>query len=301
MKNIFIFFLSALTLGLLGYMLYDSINEDMGKAEIKSQFHQLKSEYEDMQREFEVQLKSEEVIDAELIKYKARLDEITSKSTITEEELKEAKRLMQAISIRIQIQYRNRIRSLEAEKENFQVEKEDYAQKMIKLNTSLKQVETQKEDIHKKLVVEEKVSKQKDEIIEYASKISLSNFILKSYKVRSNGKEVETDKASRIDRVHFSFEVNESKIVPSGKKTLFIIAYTPDGKVMNFQNVSQGTFKLENGKTLTYSDKVTLDYKTGQTPTFELTWDNPDFQRGNYVIEIYQDGSRVGKTTKTLE
>jgi hypothetical protein len=34
--------------------------------------------------------------------------------------------------------------------------------------------------------------------------------MLRSFKVRNSGKEVETDKASRIDRIKFSFDINDN-------------------------------------------------------------------------------------------
>ena len=48
-------------------------------------------------------------------------------------------------------------------------------------------------ELDRKIENEKVISKKKDELINYASKLSLSNFILRSFKVRNSGKEVETD------------------------------------------------------------------------------------------------------------
>ena len=65
-------------------------------------------------------------------------------------------------------------------------------------------------ELDRKMKVRKIISKKKDELINYASKLSLSNFMLRSFKVRNSGKEVETDKASRIDHIKFSFDINDN-------------------------------------------------------------------------------------------
>ena len=138
----------------------------------------------------------------------------------------------------------------------------------------------------------------------YASKLSVSNFVLKGFKVRSSGKEVETDKASRIDRLKINFDITENKIAESGNKELYIVAKNTDGTLLKFADKPTGNF-ISNGNRITYSDKIFVNYIKGRAQAPEITWDSEDFKKGDYVLEIYERTAAgtelIGKATKTLD
>ena len=54
-----------------------------------------------------------------------------------------------------------------------------------------------------------------------------------------------------------------------------------------------------------FSDKVEINYANGKEQTLEFVWDNEDFSRGDYVMEVYEKTKQgaflIGKVTKTLE
>lgn len=147
-------------------------------------------------------------------------------------------------------------------------------------------------------------SQKKDNLITYASKLSLSNFILKGAKVKGSGKEVETDRAHRIDRINISFDINENLLVSSGNKTIFIRILSSDGAFQKFQGKNSGNF-FADGASRTYSDKTSVKYIQGQPQTVELQYDGDNFQKGDYILEVYENTKSgnvlIGKATKTLE
>lgn len=304
MKNYIIIALSAIVLGLSGYMLYDSFDSGMSKAEVQSQFNDLKSDYEFMQKDLENSVSSLNASNKVVLEQKNRLEAIMRKNSITEEELLEAKKIMRSISQSVYNNFENKIADLEKEKLSIENQTKKSEEELKKLNEKYLALENTNKDISKKFVVEKKQSEKKDVLLQYASNLTLSNFILRSFKVRSNGKEVETDKASRIERIKVSFDILENMVANSGKKDLYIVVHKPDGSVATFKGKPTGTF-VADAKTLTYSDKTTIDYVTGQPKTLEFVWDNEDFSRGDYVMEVYEQRNkgavRIARAIKTLE
>ena len=58
--------------------------------------------------------------------------------------------------------------------------------------------------------------------VEVASKLSVLNLKTSAYKLRSSGKQIETDKASRVDILKISFTIAENRVAKSGDKTYYV-------------------------------------------------------------------------------
>ena len=191
----------------------------------------------------------------------------------------------------------NQVTTLDTEKQKLREENEKVTTEVVVLKDKVSELD-------RKIENEKVISKKKDELINYASKLSLSNFMLRSFKVRNSGKEVETDKASRIDRIKFSFDINDNILAKSGQKLIYMLIKKPSGEIVTFSNRASGTFNFNNRKML-YSDKTTFNYEKGQSPKLEFVWDNEDFSRGDYIMEVYEQMPTntvlIGKVTKTLE
>ena len=90
----------------------------------------------------------------------------------------------------------------------------------------------------------------------------------------------------------------------SGQKLIYMLIKKPSGEIVTFSNRASGTFNFNNRKIL-YSDKTTFNYEKGQSPKLEFVWDNEDFSRGDYIMEVYEQMPTntvlIGKVTKTLE
>lgn len=297
MKTKLIVVLSAVILGLASYLLYNSLNEEMSEAEIQTQFVDLKSDYEFIQKDLEAAVTDVNFSNKEIIAQKNRIEKLISKNNISQEELTEAKKIMRTISRTFLKNYKERVILLEGEKVKLLDEKD-------KIVIEVSKLKNQVNDLDNKIVKEKIVSQKKDQLINYASKLTLSNFILKSFKVRSSGKEIETDRASRIDRIKVTFDINENIIAESGEKLIYMVIKKPSGETVTFSNKPSGVFYY-NKKKILYSDKIVFNYIKGQEQTLEFVWDNEEFTRGDYIMEVFeqskQDIVMIGKVTKTLE
>ena len=297
MKTKIIVLLSVCILGLSGYMLYDSLNTEMSETEVKTQFTDLKSEYHYIQKDLELAVSDIHFNSKEIVAQKQKIEKLINKNNVTQEELMEAKKIMGTLSKTILKNYKEKVIFLEDEKVKLLSEKDKIVIEISKLQDKVN-------DLDEKIIKEKKISERKDQLITYASKLSLSNFKLNSFKVRSSGKEIQTDKAYRIDRIKVNFDINENILAPSGQKILFMVIKNPKSETVTFSNRPSGVFFVNNKKNI-FSDKVEINYANGKEQTLEFVWDNEDFSRGDYVMEVYEKTKQgaflIGKVTKTLK
>src|SRR5690606_34924093 len=58
--------------------------------------------------------------------------------------------------------------------------------------------------------------------VEKASKLTIVNLRTESFKERSSGKLVSTDKASRVDKLRVSFTIAANEVAKSGNKVYYV-------------------------------------------------------------------------------
>ncbi|MFB9108719.1 hypothetical protein [Flavobacterium gyeonganense] len=130
--------------------------------------------------------------------------------------------------------------------------------------------------------------------VEKGSKLSVLNTKTAAYKLKSSGKQIETDKASRADVLKVSFTIAENQIAKSGDKTYYV-------QVIDSKNNVLGDKKTETfgDNSLTYSFKTTVQY---ENKTVNVSEDLPgkDFAKGTYFINIFDGGDLVSKTSFSL-
>ncbi|KAF2508798.1 hypothetical protein [Flavobacterium foetidum] len=130
--------------------------------------------------------------------------------------------------------------------------------------------------------------------VERGSKLSILNTKTAAYKLKSSGKQVETDKASRADVLKISFTIAENQIAKSGDKSYYV-------QVIDAKNNVLGEKKTENfgDNSLTYSFKTTVKY---ENKSVNVSEDLPgkDFAKGTYFINIFDNDELVSKTSFSL-
>ncbi|WP_431242288.1 hypothetical protein ACQ9BO_20735 [Flavobacterium sp. P21] len=130
--------------------------------------------------------------------------------------------------------------------------------------------------------------------VEKGSKLSILNTKTATYKLKSSGKQIETDKASRADVLKVSFTIAENSIAKSGDKTYYV-------QVIDAKNNVLGEKKTESfgDNSLTYSFKTTVKY---ENKTVNVTEDLPgkDFAKGTYFINVFDNDELVSKTSFSL-
>ena len=74
----------------------------------------------------------------------------------------------------------------------------------------------------------------------------------------------------------------------------------PDGKVISTENVC-GTFTTREEGDKTFTSKITLNYEQGKRQNVQLPLLQDKFQTGDYKIQVYHNGFKIGEGVRTLK
>lgn len=132
--------------------------------------------------------------------------------------------------------------------------------------------------------------------VEKASKLSIMNLRTQAIKVRSSGKQIDTDKASRADQLKVCFAIAANEIAKSGNKSYYV-------QIIDSKNNVLGEKKVQNfgDMTLTYSFTTTVAYDNKAVDVCEfLDGKGKDFEKGTYFVNIFDQAELVSKTSFSL-
>ncbi len=131
--------------------------------------------------------------------------------------------------------------------------------------------------------------------VEKASKLQVMNLKTAAYKMRSSGKQIETEKARRADVLKISFTIAANEVAKSGPKTYYV-------QVIDSKNNVLGDKQVINfgDQTLTYSFETVVNYNN---KTMEVTQDlrGSDFEKGLYYVNIFDKNELVSKNSFSLK
>jgi cell division protein ZapB len=138
------------------------------------------------------------------------------------------------------------------------------------------------------------------DVVKKASALKAEN--IETYTLSAKGKQKEGGeyKAKDIDLLRVQFYLPENKLAKTEGKEMILRVIEPDGGAL-FDLASGGGSFMFDGKELFYTQKQDILYDTkSQTVTFDYRKGNP-YKVGNYVIEIYADGSKIGDHTFNVQ
>ncbi|MEO8253802.1 MAG: hypothetical protein ABI554_05385 [Flavobacterium sp.] len=132
-------------------------------------------------------------------------------------------------------------------------------------------------------------------VVEKGAKLTVTNIQSSAYKVKSSGKEIETEKARRANMLKISFTIAGNEIAQAGDKTYYVQVIDSKNNVLGEKKITS----FEN-KTLTYSFTTVVKY---ENKTVQVSENLPgkDFQKGTYFVNVFDKGDLVSKTSFTLK
>lgn len=131
--------------------------------------------------------------------------------------------------------------------------------------------------------------------VEKGSKLAVLNLKVLAVKERSSGKQIETDKAGRANKLKISFLIAENQIAKTGSREYYVQIIDSKNNILG-----EKTTIPAGDKTLTYSFISTVKYenKTVQVNE-ELSGD--DFAAGTYFVNVFDKNMElVSKTSFNL-
>ncbi len=295
--------LIALLLITWGYMAYDKSKSSQTVQQLQAQVSTSDNSREALQNEFNntsakldsltgTNIKMQGALaerNQEVQKLKNNIASILKNKNATAAELSQARTMIAELN--------GKVESLFAEVEKLKAENEQLTTSNTQLNTEKTQLTTEKTELQGTL---QKTSEEKAHVEDVASTLKASNINITPINIKSGGKEKETTVAKRVDVMRVSFDLDENRIAPSGKKDLYVCVVGPDGNPITMGDV---VATREDGEKK-YTSKVTVDYEQGKRSAISFDWkpeNDAKYTVGNYKIEIYQNGYKIGETTKSLK
>lgn len=264
---------------------------------------QLKSKETELQTEVTTVKSEKEKVISELEELKTSYDKaIAENTTMNDELIAEREKVVSLME---------QIKKAKGNNVDISKYKQQIATLQTKMNDLLKQVDVLKQENQTlttnldstKVILEdskkynqELVSQNEDmaKTIEKGAKLSVLNLQTATYKVKGSGKEVATDKASRVELMRISFTIAENNIAKQGDKMYYVQIIDPKNNVIGDKSATSF-----DGKNLTYSFTSTVKY---ENKTVNVTKDlnGKDFEPGTYFVNIFDKGELVSKSSFTL-
>lgn len=133
--------------------------------------------------------------------------------------------------------------------------------------------------------------------VEKAAKLVITN--IKTYAIRekSSGEQIETNKASRTDKLKICFTIAANEIADSGEKTYYV-------QIIDSNNNVIGEKKTDffGTKTIEYSFLSKVKFKNQSVDVCEfLDSKGVDFAKGGYFVNLFDKSELVSKTSFELK
>lgn len=301
-KNLIIGLLAAGLLGTWGYFLYDKnkSGEEIKKEQISSiTYMSQRDSIRTMYDEAEIRLDSitganntlqgektalQTSLQKEIEAKRSEIRKILSDKNATKAQLDKAKTMIAELNTQIS--------GLEAEVTRLTGEN----QELNVANTSLK---VEKADLETNLQTTKLEKEDLEKTVDVASTFSASNIQVTPVNEKRSGKEKNTTTAKKVDKLVVSFDV-ENRIAKSGPADMYIIVTAPDGKVIS-DPAGSSVLNTRTDGDKTFTARVPIEYVQGKRQNLQFPIKQSDFLTGNYKIEIYHNGLKIGEAVRSLK
>jgi len=307
-RNLFFGILVAVLLGTWGYIIYDKSKASEKIELLQTQYQNVDSNRNEVQQLYNQslqrldsltgnnlllteQLESQEGVAAErsreIAKLKTEIKSILSKKNATASELAIAKKKIGELN--------NNISSYVAEIEKLKGENQQLTEKN-------ELITTEKQAMEKNLAETQTEKKRLEDVVDVGSTLHASGINVIPINEQSSGKEKETTTAKRVDKLRIVFNLDENRIAPSGEKKLYVCLYTPDGKPVSIKAYGSGTFNTREEGEKFYTNKIRVSYQKGKRTAVSFDWrQDQAFQIGDYKVEVYHNGFKIGEGIAKLK
>ena len=298
-RNLLIGILAAALLGTWGYLLWDKnkSGEQLQVAQVQSESYMsqrdsLKMMYDDAEMRLDSitgannNLQGEKsALQKEIDAKKAEIRSILNKRNATEAELKRARTLIAELN--------DKIAGLEAEVSRLTGENQE-------LTANNTQLTSEKQVLEQNLQTSTQEKDALAQTVDVGSTFSASNIQITPVNEKKSGKEKTTTTAKKVDKLVVSFDV-ENRIAKSGPADMYIMVTAPSGQVVSDAALGSGTLTTRTDGDKAFTTKVPVEYEQGTRKAIQFPIRQADFERGDYKIEIYHNGFKIGEAVRTLK
>jgi peptidoglycan hydrolase CwlO-like protein len=299
-KNLVIGLLAAGFLGTWGYLLWNNNKQEQVQTQQQAQISKVTDEKGQLQKNFDDALVRLDSLtgtnnklqgqltdgNGQISKLKGQIRGLLNKQHLTEAEKKKAEELIKELNDKVS-NLEQQVAQLTQDNQQLTTEKTQLTADKEKLTTDLQTTTTAKQDLEKK--------------VDVASTLNASNISVTPMHERKDGKDKETTTARKVNKLVIGFDVS-NRIAQTGQTEVYVCITGPDGKPISVPALGSGTFSTRDEGDKVYTAKVPVDFESGKSKAIQFAWkQNSEFQRGNYKIEIFHNGFKIGEGTRELK
>ncbi len=241
---------------------------------------------------------------SELLKQKQKISALIW----TERELGKAREELNKMRTQA-AQYMTEIKTLKEENQDLVASNVRLTQENTTLN---QEVQLSKTKISKLDSARTVLSKEREKLSEtntqLSGKVDIAeaikiNFIeVKGYLKKDDGALKERARAKKVDVLRTCFVTETNIVTPAGQKEFQVRLTGPSGEVLYVEDMGSGvvTEKL-TGQKMKYSVSGNVEYNNEETNACIDFEPNFNVQKGNYIVEIFNNGFIVGEGTFRLK
>lgn len=218
---------------------------------------------------------------AELETYRGRNAELDSLLNEAEAKLKQRQSYIKSL-VRDKKSVDKLVAELQKELEEVKAMRDQYMDRIDELTAENEKLKTE-------LVI---VNQRNDSLsgkLKDAGALSVEYVTVKSYKIKYNGKPVETSLARRAEKIEVNFSIMDNQFAEEKEHTVYLRIMQPDERGVLGE---QGKFVVKpNGIESGYTASEVFKYtKSKKDFSFNFTDEKYDFAKGTYMIDIFVDG-----------
>ncbi len=138
--------------------------------------------------------------------------------------------------------------------------------------------------------------------VDMANAIKINLIDVKGFEIKKGGKLKERSKAKDVQMLRVCFTTETNMVTSAGRKTFQVRVINPVGETIYVEDNGGGviTNKSDNSQ-VRYSFSGELDYKNEDTNSC-IDWSLPlQLVKGDYKVEMFNNGFLVGKNTFKLK
>ncbi len=183
---------------------------------------------------------------------------------------------------------------------------EDYKNQIAQLTQKNVELTNDKIKLNETLTAEQiksaeqaKTIDSKNRTISMAKKLnvgSISAFGVRERKIFGK-KEVQSDKANKVEEIKVKFTIDKNEIADEGEKEIFIKVIGPDGAPIA---TKMQTTQVDGTETL-YTEMKRIEYKNEKVEQTVYCKKQGEYKQGEYTVEIFAEGYRIGTTKFSLK
>src|SRR5579872_6136310 len=299
-KNLVIGLLAAGFLGTWGYLLWNNNKQEQVQTQQQTQISKVTDEKAQLQKNFDDALVRLDSLtgtnnkltatvnekDGQVSNLKKQIRGLLSKQHLTEAEKRKAEDLIKELNDKVS-NLEQQVAQLTQDNQQLTNDKQQLTQDKEKLTNDLQSSTATNQDLSKK--------------VDIASTLNASNISITPMHERKDGKDKETTTARKVNKLVIGFDVS-NRIAQTGQTEVFVCITGPDGKPISVPALGSGSFTTRDEGDKVYTAKVPVDFEAGKSKSVQFAWkQNSQFVKGDYKIEIYHNGFKIGEGIQTLK